>query len=56
MPFRSQAQQRYMFANKAKLEKQGVDVDEWAKSTDYSHLPIRKKKFSHVPGRKKQNS
>lgn len=53
MPFKSQAQQRYMFANKKKMEKQGVDVDEWAKSTDYSTLPKRKKKFSHVSGRKK---
>jgi len=50
MPFRSVAQQKFMFANKNKLEKQGVDVKEWADATDYKHLP---KRASGV-GRKKE--
>jgi len=29
MPFKSEAQRRYFEANKSKLEKQGVDVEEW---------------------------
>jgi hypothetical protein len=29
MPFESEVQRRYFEANKAKLEKQGVDVKEW---------------------------
>jgi hypothetical protein len=39
MPFVSKAQQRYFEANKGKLEKQGVNVKEWEKATDYSKLP-----------------
>jgi hypothetical protein len=50
MPFKSQAQQKFMFANKDKMEKQGVDVKEWADSTDYKNLP--KKKSSGL-GRKR---
>lgn len=33
MPFKSIAQMRYFNANRAKLEKQGVDVDEWNKAS-----------------------
>ena len=33
MPFKSEAQRRYFEANKAKLEKQGVDVKEWEQSS-----------------------
>jgi hypothetical protein len=39
MPFKSKAQQRFMYANKDKLKKQGVDVDEWASKTDFTKLP-----------------
>jgi len=39
MPFASKAQAAYFNANRAKLEKQGVNVGEWNKSTDFSHLP-----------------
>lgn len=42
MPFVSKRQQRYMYANKKKLKKKGVDVDEWAKKTDFSKLPEKK--------------
>jgi len=38
MPFVSKKQQRYMYANKPK----GVDLDKWAKETDFSKLPEKK--------------
>ncbi len=41
MPFASQAQARFFNANRAKLEKQGVDVDEWNNATDFNSLPER---------------
>jgi hypothetical protein len=33
MPFKSEAQRRFFEANKAKLEKQGVNVKEWKESS-----------------------
>ena len=33
MPYKSIAQMRFFNANKAKMEKKGVDVDEWNKSS-----------------------
>lgn len=33
MPYKSLKQERYFNANKAKLEKQGVNVDEWNQSS-----------------------
>jgi len=41
MPFKSEAQRRYFEANKAKLEKQGVDVKEWEESSRGMKLPER---------------
>lgn len=41
MPFESEAQRRYFEANKAKLEKQGVDVKEWEESSRGMKLPER---------------
>lgn len=41
MPFKSEAQRRYFEANKAKLEKQGVNVKEWEESSKGSKLPER---------------
>ncbi len=38
MPYKSAKQARFFHANKAKLEKQGVDVSEWDRSTDFSKL------------------
>jgi len=38
MPFKSKAQAKYFFANRKKLEKKGVDVQEWSDKTDYSKL------------------
>jgi hypothetical protein len=39
MPFVSQAQERYFNANRAALEKEGVDVDEWNKASKGKDLP-----------------
>jgi hypothetical protein len=44
MPYKSKAQERYFNANKAKLEKQGVNVNEWNKASKGKKLPARKKK------------
>lgn len=41
MPFKSEAQRRYFEANRAKLEKQGVDVKEWEQSSKGLKLPER---------------
>lgn len=43
MPFVSKAQQGYFNTNRAKLEKQGVDVDEWNQASKGLKLPERKK-------------
>ena len=41
MPYKSKAQEKYFNANKKKLEKQGVDVDEWNKASKGKKLPTR---------------
>jgi hypothetical protein len=41
MPFKSEAQRRYFEANKANLEKQGVNVKEWEESSKGLKLPER---------------
>jgi hypothetical protein len=41
MPFKSEAQRRYFEANKNKLEKQGVDVEEWEQASKGMKLPER---------------
>jgi hypothetical protein len=41
MPFKNEAQRRYFEANKANLEKQGVDVKEWEDSSRGMTLPER---------------
>jgi hypothetical protein len=43
MPYVSDAQRRFFNANKEKLEKQGVDVDEWNKASKGKDLPEKKK-------------
>ena len=43
MPFVSKAQEAYFNANRAKLEKQGVSVDEWNDASKGLKLPERKK-------------
>lgn len=42
MPYKSKAQEAYFNANRAKLEKQGVDVDEWNQASKGKKLPERK--------------
>ena len=44
MPYKSQAQERYFNANRAKLEAQGVNVDEWNQASKGKKLPKRKAK------------
>lgn len=39
MPYKSQAQERFFNANKAKLESQGVNVDEWNQASKGKTLP-----------------
>ena len=52
MPFKSEAQRRYFEANKAKLEKQGVDVKEWEQSSKGMKLQLRSRRDLqiYVPG------
>lgn len=47
MPFKSEAQRKFFNANRAKLEKQGVDVDEWNASSKGSKLPKRSGKHEY---------
>ena len=49
MPFKSKAQQRYMFAHKKSLERKGVDLKEWSDATDFSTLPEKKTAFPMIP-------
>jgi hypothetical protein len=44
MPYKSLAQERYFNANRAKLERQGVDVAEWNSASKGKKLPARKSK------------
>lgn len=43
MPYQSDAQRKYFNANRAKLEKQGVNVDEWNEASKGKKLPEKKK-------------
>ena len=42
MPYKSLAQERYFNVNRSKLEKQGVNVDEWNQASKGMSLPERK--------------
>lgn len=44
MPYKSKAQEKFFNANRGKLEKQGVNVDEWNKSSKGKKLPDKVKK------------
>lgn len=44
MPYKSDAQRKYFNANRAELEAQGVDVDEWNESSRGKKLPPKAKK------------
>ena len=39
MPYESEAQRKFFNANRNKLEKQGVDVDEWNHASKGKSLP-----------------
>lgn len=39
MPYKSDKQRKFFNANKKKLEKQGVDVDEWNEESKNKKLP-----------------
>lgn len=41
MPYKSLAQERFFNANRGKLEKQGVDVNEWNQASKGKNLPKR---------------
>ena len=41
MPYASQAQERFFNANRAKMESQGVNVDEWNQASKGMKLPAR---------------
>jgi hypothetical protein len=43
MPFKSERQRRFFNANRSKLEKQGVNVDEWNQSSKGADLPEKAK-------------
>lgn len=49
MPYVSQAQEKYFNANRAKLEKEGVNVDEWNKASKGKKLPKKKQKYIKNP-------
>jgi hypothetical protein len=48
MPYKSDAQRRYFNANRAKLEAEGVDVDEWNESSKGKKLPERAKEANFI--------
>lgn len=52
MPYKSRAQEAYFNANRAKLEQQGVDVDEWNAASKGKRLPAKAKK-PKASGRKR---
>lgn len=44
MPYKSKAQEKFFNANRAKLEKQGVNVQEWNQASKGARLPNKVKK------------
>lgn len=44
MPYKSEAQRNYFHANKEKLEKKGVDVEEWDLESEDLKLPKKVKR------------
>lgn len=42
MPYKSEAQRKYFNANRSKLSRKGVDVDEWNRSSEGLSLPEKK--------------
>jgi hypothetical protein len=52
MPYKSKAQQAYFNIHKSELEKQGVDVNEWNKSSKGMKLPEKVSKLKAMKKRK----
>ncbi len=52
MPFASKKQVRFMFAEKKRGGLKGVDLKEWAESTDFKNLPeaVKKAQDQLAPG------
>ncbi len=50
MPYKSLAQEKYFHANKAKLEAQGVDVNEWDKSSKGKKLAKKVSNYHKTKG------
>ena len=42
MPYKSLKQERYFNANRAQLERKGVNVDEWNRASKGKKLPMKK--------------
>lgn len=53
MPFKSESQRKFFNANKGSMLKQGVDVDEWNKSSKGMDLPERASKSGSMISKKK---
>ncbi len=44
LPYKSEVQRKFFHANKKKLERQGVDVEEWDRASKGKKLPEKVKK------------
>ena len=55
MPYVSDAQRKYFNANRGKLEKEGVNVDEWNKASKGKKLPEYHSKKGMSRGMKPPN-
>lgn len=58
MPYVSRKQEKYFNANREKLEKEGVDVGEWNRSSKGKSLPerVQSRKAAIATGRSKSKS
>ena len=54
MPYKSRAQEAYFNANRAKLEKQGVNVDEWNAASKGKKLPYKSEGHTYDSNRPKR--
>ena len=52
MPYKSKAQEAYFNIHKKELERQGVNVDEWNKSSKGKNLPERVTKLRAMKKKK----
>jgi len=52
MPYVSDKQRKYFNANRAKLEREGVDVDEWNRASKGRKLPKRSRHKGRKGGRR----